>query len=119
MASSCGTEQSPPVQFNTFKTNSSAAPVIGLVKQIAGGSNALANEATQGEHREQADCEAMGTDFKALASQFTAAIVAESRAFAGAKVVAADYTSVLDASVGVFSTRTSCTVLTCPRSTTS
>merc|ERR550514_1621021 len=49
--------QTPPVQFNKYKKNAGASPVIGLIEQIIEDSKALEDEAFAGETSAQANYE--------------------------------------------------------------
>jgi uncharacterized membrane-anchored protein YhcB (DUF1043 family) len=92
--------QTPPVQFNKFKTNKDASPVIGLIKQILEDSKALESEATKAEYTAQADYETMVNDSTALIAQLEAAITAKGKAIATAKLDTADANADLDSTNG-------------------
>merc|ERR1719281_878630 len=50
-------QQTPPVKFNSYKTNAGASPVIGMIEQIIEDSKALETEAIEGETTAQATYE--------------------------------------------------------------
>jgi len=83
-------QQTPPVQFNKFKKNAGASPVMGLITQIIEDSKQLEDEAVSGEAKAQADYEAFVKDSNALIAELSDAITAKTKAIAGAKVETAD-----------------------------
>jgi hypothetical protein len=92
-------KQTPPVQFNAYKDNAGASPVIGLMKQITEESKAAESEAIAGERQAQADYETMLKDSNALVDELNAAIVAKSKAIAKAKEDQADANMDLDSTI--------------------
>jgi hypothetical protein len=92
-------KQTPPVQFNAYKSNADASPVMGLLKQIIEDSVALESDATKGEYKAQADYEAMVNGSNALIADLEAAITAKSKAIATAKKDTADATMDLDSTI--------------------
>jgi len=92
--------QTPPVQFNKYKTNDNASPVIGLIEQIIQDSDQLEGEATKGEYSAQANYETMVNDSTALIADLDAAIYAKGKAIAQAKLDTADAQSDLDSTNG-------------------
>jgi chromosome segregation ATPase len=92
--------QTPPVQFNKYKTNNDASPVIGLIEQIIQDSDQLESEATKGEYSAQANYETMVNDSTALIADLDAAIYSKGKAIAQAKLDTADAQSDLDSTNG-------------------
>jgi hypothetical protein len=79
-------KQTPPVQFNSYKNNAGASPVMGLIEQIIEDSKALEKEAITGEYQAQADYEKMVKDSNALVSDLTNAVTSKTKASAQAKM---------------------------------
>jgi hypothetical protein len=92
-------KQTPPVQFNSYKDNTGASPVIGLIKQISEESKALEAESTASEKQAQADYETMVKDSNALIAELDEAILAKSKAIAKAKEDMADTNMDLDSTI--------------------
>jgi predicted RNase H-like nuclease (RuvC/YqgF family) len=83
-------QQTPPVQFNKYKSNAGASPVMGMIEQIVGDSKQLEQEATAGEFQAQADYESFVKDSNNLISELSAAVTAKTKAIANAKLATAD-----------------------------
>jgi hypothetical protein len=92
-------QQTPPVQFNKYKDNTGASPVIGLIKQITEESKAAEAAAIATEKQAQADYETLCKDSNALIAELDAAIVAKSKAIAKAKEDTADTQMDLDSTI--------------------
>merc|ERR1719262_868662 len=92
-------QQTPPVQFNAYKDNAGASPVIGLIKQITEESKAAEAAAIATEKQAQADYETLVKDSNGLIAELDAAIVAKSKAIATAKEETADTTMDLDSTI--------------------
>jgi len=93
-------QQTPPVQFNDYKANSGSSPVMGMLEQIIGDSNALEAEATGSEYKAQADYETFVKDSNALIKELSNAVNAKTKAIADAKVDTAEANSDLQSAVG-------------------
>jgi len=76
--------QEPPVKFNSYKKNSGASPVIGMIEQIIEESKALEAEAVKGEADAQAGYEKFVADSNALIKQLSDTIAAKTKAKAKA-----------------------------------
>lgn len=76
--------QEPPVKFNSYKTNSGASPVIGLIEQILEDSRALEQETTAGEYQAQADYEKFVNDSNSLIKGLQNSITSRTKAIAAA-----------------------------------
>lgn len=76
--------QTPPEQFNSYKTNAAAPPVIGLIEQILEDSKALEVETTAGEYKAQADYETFVGDSNNVIQSLEASITEKSKAVAAA-----------------------------------
>jgi len=83
-------QQTPPVQFNKFKKNAGASPVMGLITQIIEDSKQVEDEAVAGETKAQADYQQFVKDSNALIAELADAVTAKTKAIAGAKVETAD-----------------------------
>lgn len=92
--------QTPPVQFNKQKDNAGASPVMSLLDQIIGDSEAMAKEATATEYQAQVDYETMIKDSVDLVKQLSASVVAKTKASAAAKKEAGMAKSDLTSAVG-------------------
>jgi len=77
-------KQTPPVKFNSYKTNAGASPVIGMIEQIIEDSKALEKEAVEGETAAQAAYEKFvaesNTSIKELSDLVSAKMKASSTA---------------------------------------
>jgi len=93
-------EQTPPVQFNKFKNNAGASPVMGLIEQIIGDSKALESEATSGEYSAQADYEKFVNDSNALIDQLSASVASKEKATAATNLDKAETESDLENAIG-------------------
>jgi hypothetical protein len=92
--------QTPPVQFNKYKNNAGASPVMGLIEQIIGDSATLEKEATAAEFKAQADYEQFVKDSNALIAELTEAVAAKTKAIGNAKLETADAESDHNSAVG-------------------
>merc|ERR1719238_271108 len=92
--------QTPPVQFNKYKNNAGASPVMGLIEQIIGDSATLEQEATAAEFKAQADYETFVKDSNNLIAELSAAVTAKTQAIGGAKLETADAESDHTSAVG-------------------
>merc|ERR1719316_1658350 len=77
-------QQTPPVQFNSYKKNAGAGPVMGMIEQIVEDSKKLETEAVAAEKQAQADYEAFVKDSNALIADLTASIEEKTKAIAAA-----------------------------------
>jgi septal ring factor EnvC (AmiA/AmiB activator) len=93
-------QQTPPVQFNKYKNNAGASPVMGLIEQIIGDSKQLEQEETDGEFQAQADYESFVKDSNNLIAELSAAVVAKTKAIGAAKLETADAKSDHSSTVG-------------------
>jgi len=93
-------KQTPPVQFNDYKTNAGSSPVMNLIEQIIGDSKKLESEATSGEYQAQADYEKMVLDSNALIKQLEESVTAKTKASAQAKIDQGTAQSSHDLAVG-------------------
>merc|ERR1719238_358323 len=59
-------QQTPPVQFNSYKKNAGAGPVMGMIEQIVEDSKKLETEAVAAEKQAQSDYEGFVKDSNAL-----------------------------------------------------
>jgi len=78
------TQQTPPVQFNAYKANEGASPVMGLIEQILEDSKALEDEATSGEAKAQADYEKFVADSNAMIKDLQEQVTSKTKAIAAA-----------------------------------
>merc|ERR1712039_439677 len=93
-------EQTPPVQFNKYKNNAGASPVMGLLEQIIEDSKALESEATAAEYKAQADYETFVNDSNALINQLSASIASKEKATAAANLDKAETESDRENAIG-------------------
>merc|ERR1719414_2780829 len=93
-------QQTPPVQFNKYKANSGASPVMGLIEQIMGDSKQLESEATAAEYKAQADYEKLVLDSNALITELNLMVTAKTKAIAATKVEVEETKSYLDSTIG-------------------
>merc|ERR1719265_1000124 len=78
-------QQTPPVQFNKYKTNAGAGPVMGMIEQIIEDSKKLESEAVSGEAEAQASYETFVKDSNNLIAELNTAITDKTKAIAAAK----------------------------------
>merc|ERR1719456_2087796 len=78
--------QTPPVQFNKYKKNAGASPVMGLIEQIIEDSKATETEAVKGEAEAQAAYEQFVKDCNTQIDTLSNAILEKTKAIEGAKV---------------------------------
>merc|ERR1719456_1539386 len=78
--------QTPPVQFNTYKKNAGASPVMGLIEQIIEDSKATEAEAVKGEAEAQAAYETFVKDANMEIATLSTAILEKTKAIEGAKL---------------------------------
>jgi outer membrane murein-binding lipoprotein Lpp len=93
-------QQTPPVQFNAYKTNAGASPVIGLIEQIIEDSVKLEKETTASEFQAQAEYETFVKNSNALISTLQEAITTNTKAIASAKGDIAQADADLTSTVG-------------------
>merc|ERR1719183_1312438 len=79
-------QQTPPVQFNSYKKNAGSGPVMGMIEQIVEDSKKLETEAVAAEKQAQADYETFVKDSNALIADLTASIEEKTKAIAAADV---------------------------------
>jgi chromosome segregation ATPase len=89
-------KQTPPVQFNTYKNNAGASPVMGLIEQIVEDSKALEKEAITGEYQAQADYEKMVKDSNKLVADLSDAVNAKTKATSQAQIDSSQANTDLD-----------------------
>jgi len=89
-------KQTPPVQFNTYKNNAGASPVMGLIEQIVEDSKALEKEAITGEYQAQADYEQMVKDSNKLVADLSDAVNAKTKATSQAQIDSSQANTDLD-----------------------
>merc|ERR1719456_603500 len=89
--------QTPPVQFNKYKKNAGASPVMGLIEQIIEDSKATEASAVKGEADAQAAYETFVKDSNTEIATLEAAIVEKTKAIEGAKVETSTATADLQA----------------------
>merc|ERR1719235_1349314 len=77
-------QQTPPVQFNSYKKNAGSGPVMGMIEQIVEDSKKLETEAVAAEKQAQADYEGFVKDSNALIADLTASIEEKTKAIAAA-----------------------------------
>eukprot|EP00747_Dinoflagellata_sp_TGD_P130797 gnl/TRDRNA2_/TRDRNA2_174877_c1_seq7.p1 gnl/TRDRNA2_/TRDRNA2_174877_c1~~gnl/TRDRNA2_/TRDRNA2_174877_c1_seq7.p1 ORF type:complete len:763 (+),score=281.47 gnl/TRDRNA2_/TRDRNA2_174877_c1_seq7:66-2354(+) len=77
-------QQTPPVQFNSYKKNAGAGPVMGMIEQIVEDSKKLETEAVAAEKQAQADYESFVKDSNALIADLTTSIEEKTKAIAAA-----------------------------------
>jgi ABC-type transporter Mla subunit MlaD len=77
-------QQTPPVQFNAFKKNAGANPVIGMIEQIVEDSKKLEKDAVDAETEAQSHYETFVADSNALIKSLSDAIAAKTKAVAKA-----------------------------------
>merc|ERR1719324_568375 len=92
--------QEPPVKFNSYKKNSGASPVIGMIEQIIEDSKALESEAVAGETEAQAAYEKFVKDSNSLIKQLSASVAEKNKASAKAKEDVTQAKSDLGSAVG-------------------
>merc|ERR1719326_352346 len=88
--------QEPPVKFNSYKKNSGASPVIGMIEQIIEDSKALESEAVAGETEAQATYEQFVKDSNDLIAKLTESVSMKTKAKATANMDSAQATSDLE-----------------------
>merc|ERR1719265_350253 len=77
-------QQTPPVQFNSYKKNAGAGPVMGMIEQIIEDSKKLEAESVAAEKQAQADYEGFVKDSNALIADLTTSIEEKTKAVAAA-----------------------------------
>jgi len=77
-------QQTPPVQFNNYKNNEGASPVMGLIEQIVEDSKQLEAETTSGESQAQADYEKFVKEANALIADLGEQVTSKTKAIAAA-----------------------------------
>jgi len=77
--------QTPPVKFNSFKTNAGASPVLGMIQQIIEDSKALEAEAVAGETEAQASYEKFVKDSNGVIQALSDSVASKTSASATAK----------------------------------
>lgn len=82
--------QTPPVKFNSYKTNAGASPVMGLIEQIIEDSKKLEAEATATEYQAQADYEKFVKDSNDMIAQLSEAVTTKTKNKAAAGQDAAE-----------------------------
>jgi hypothetical protein len=82
--------QTPPVQFNKFKKNAGASPVIGMIEQIIEDSKATEADAISTEREAQANYETFVKDSNNLVAELTDSVTAKTKSIASSKVEAED-----------------------------
>jgi len=92
--------QTPPVQFNSYKNNAGASPVMGLIEQILEDSKALESESVSAEYSAQADYQKFVKDSNALIDGLSASIDSKEKATAAASVDKAEAESDLESAEG-------------------
>jgi len=93
-------QQTPPVQFNKYKNNAGASPVMGLIEQIVEDSKKVVSDATAAEYQAQADYEKFVNDSNAIIKGLSESISAKKKATAQAKEESAEATGDLEAATG-------------------
>merc|ERR1719456_737315 len=78
--------QTPPVQFNKYKKNAGASPVMGMIEQIIEDSKAMETEAVKGEAEAQAAYETFVKDANMEIATLSTAILEKTKAIEGAKL---------------------------------
>jgi len=78
-------QQTPPVKFNSYKTNAGASPVIGMIEQIIEDSKALEKEAVEGETSAQAAYEKFVADSNTAIKELSDLVASKTKASATAK----------------------------------
>jgi len=82
--------QTPPVQFNKYKNNAGASPVLGLIEQIIEDSTATEADAVSTEKQAQANYETFIKDSNNLISQLNDSITEKTKSIASAKMESED-----------------------------
>jgi len=77
--------QTPPVKFNSYKSNAGASPVIGMIEQIIEDSKALEGEAVAGESEAQSTYEKFVSDSNAVIKALSDSVASKTKARATAK----------------------------------
>merc|ERR1740123_1886935 len=93
-------QQTPPVQFNKYKNNAGASPVMGLIEQIIEDSKKVESEATAAEYQAQSDYEKFINDSNAIIKGLNESISAKKKATAQATEETAEANGDLEASTG-------------------
>jgi hypothetical protein len=93
-------QQTPPVQFNKYKNNAGASPVMGLIEQIIEDSKKVESEATAAEYQAQSDYEKFINDSNAIIKGLNESISAKKKATAQATEEIAEANGDLEASTG-------------------
>merc|ERR1719433_522321 len=93
-------QQTPPVQFNKYKNNAGASPVMGLIEQIIEDSKKVQSDATAAEYQAQADYEKFVNDSNAIINGLAESISAKQKATAQANESKAEATGDLEAATG-------------------
>jgi len=93
-------QQTPPVQFNKYKNNAGASPVMGLIEQIIEDSKKVESEATAAEYQAQSDYEKFINDSNAIIKGLNESISAKKKATAQATEETAEANGDLEAATG-------------------
>jgi len=93
-------QQTPPVQFNKYKNNAGASPVMGLIEQIIEDSKKVESDTTAAEYQAQADYEKFVNDSNAIIKGLSESISAKNKATAKAKEETAEASGDLEAANG-------------------
>lgn len=82
--------QTPPVQFNKFKKNAGASPVIGMIEQIIEDSKATESGAISTEREAQANYETFVKDSNNLVKELADSVTEKTKSIASSKTEAED-----------------------------
>merc|ERR1719225_1389302 len=74
-------QQTPPVQFNKYKNNAGASPVMGLIEQIIEDSKKVESDTTAAEYQAQADYEKFVNDSNAIIKGLSESISAKKKSY--------------------------------------
>lgn len=77
--------QTPPIKFNSYKTNAGGAPVIGLIGQILEDSKSLETETTASEYKAQVEYEQFVMDSNEVLRTLRESITSKTKAVAAAR----------------------------------
>jgi len=93
-------EQEPPVQFNNYKKNAGASPVMGLLEQIIEDSKKLVAESTDAEKKAQAEYETFVKDSNGIIKQLSTDVEVKTKKAAEAKGESAEAKGDLESATG-------------------
>lgn len=93
-------EQEPPVQFNNYKKNAGASPVMGLLEQIIEDSKKLVAESTDAEKKAQAEYETFVKDSNGIIKQLSTDVEVKTKKAAEAKGESAEAKGDLESAIG-------------------